>query len=88
MRLAGRSLGVVRIDASADAILLQFEDQPSVDPGRIIQLVQKNRNWKLAGPNRLRIEAKTATLAERVIAYRKIVADLAVPVKPGQGART
>ncbi|MFZ5575323.1 MAG: transcription-repair coupling factor [Pseudomonadota bacterium] len=54
LRLAAKPLGIVKVDASADAILLQFVAQPPIDPGRIIQLIQTRRDIKLAGENRLR----------------------------------
>jgi len=54
LRLAAKPLGIVKVDASADGILLQFVAQPPIDPGRIIQLIQTRRDIKLAGENRLR----------------------------------
>ena len=54
LRLAAKPLGVMKVDASSDSILLQFVPQPPIDPGRIIQLIQSRRDIKLAGENRLR----------------------------------
>ena len=54
LRLGARPLGIVKVDASSDSILLQFVPQPPIDPGRIIQLIQTRRDIKLAGENRLR----------------------------------
>ena len=54
LRLAAKTLGIMKVDASADSILLQFVPQPPIDPGRIIQLIQTRRDIKLAGENRLR----------------------------------
>ena len=54
LRLAAKPLGIMKVDASADSILLQFVPQPPIDPGRIIQLIQTRRDIKLAGENRLR----------------------------------
>jgi transcription-repair coupling factor (superfamily II helicase) len=73
LRLSAKPLGVQRLDVSGEAIVLTFEAHPSIDPARVIQLVQKNRHWKLAGPNRLRIETKTATVTERVRAAREVL---------------
>ena len=44
----------MKVDASGEAILLQFVPQPPIDPVRIIQLIQTRRDLKLAGENRLR----------------------------------
>ncbi|MHB1186651.1 transcription-repair coupling factor [Thiobacillus sp.] len=54
LRLAAKTLGIMKVDASSDGILLQFVPQPPIDPGRIIQLIQTRRDLKLAGENRLR----------------------------------
>jgi len=54
LRLAAKTLGIMKVDASGEAILLQFVPQPPIDPGRIIQLIQSRRDLKLAGENRLR----------------------------------
>jgi transcription-repair coupling factor (superfamily II helicase) len=71
LRLLGKPLGMARLDATAESVQIQFEEKPNVDPARIIELVQKQRGWKLAGPTKLRIEAKSATLAERFEAARR-----------------
>ena len=54
LRLAATPLGVVKVDASSDTIVLQFVAQPPIDPGRIIELIQTRRDIRLAGENRLR----------------------------------
>lgn len=54
LRLGAQPLGIVKVDAGNDSILLQFVPQPPIDPGRIIQLIQTRRDIKLAGENRLR----------------------------------
>lgn len=76
LRLLGKPLGMVRLDATAEAVQIQFEAQPSVDPARILQLVQKDRAWKLAGPTKLRVDAKSETLAERADAARRVLEQL------------
>jgi transcription-repair coupling factor (superfamily II helicase) len=68
LRLAAKPLGIMKVDANADSIQLQFVPQPPIDPGRIIQLIQTRRDIKLAGENRLRwtvsspAEARTANV--------------------------
>ena len=54
LRLVAKPLGVMKVDASSDSIMLQFVPQPPIDPGRIIQLIQSRRDIKLAGADRLR----------------------------------
>jgi transcription-repair coupling factor (superfamily II helicase) len=77
LRLLGKPLGIARIDASENAILLQFVPNPPLEPARIIKLIQSKRNYKLAGQDRLRIEEKIPDLKTRVAAVRRIFAELA-----------
>ncbi len=76
LRLAAKPLGVKRIDAADEVIVLTFEQHASIDPARVIRLVQTHKHWKLAGPVRLRIEAKSRTLAERGKAVRDVLQQL------------
>ncbi len=66
LRLAAKPLGIARIDASDAAIQLQFIPQPPIDPMKIIKLIQTQRNYKLAGQDKLRITAATADVTARV----------------------
>ena len=72
LRLAGKPLGITRIDASESAIQLQFVPKPPIDPMKIIKLIQTRRNFKLAGQDKLRIEASTADAAARVALIKQI----------------
>ncbi len=73
LRILSRPLGIVRLDATADQVQLQFGDQPGVDPGRIIELIQKSRHWRLNGPDKLRVEIVSITLKDRVQAVRHVL---------------
>jgi len=76
LRLLGKPLGIARIDASENAILLQFVPNPPLEPARIIKLIQTKRNYKLAGQDRLRIEVKLPELKARVAEIRRVFAEL------------
>ncbi|MGA0025814.1 MAG: TRCF domain-containing protein, partial [Burkholderiales bacterium] len=77
LRILGRPLGIARIDASENAIQLQFVPNPPIEPLKIIQLIQKKKNYRLAGQDRLRIEDKIPELKARVAAVRRIFGELA-----------
>lgn len=79
MRLLAKPLGITKIDASEEAIALQFEPTPAVDPMRIIELVQKHRHIKLAGQDKLRIEAKHPQLTDRVRAIKETLRAIGAP---------
>ena len=73
LRILSRPLGIVRLDATAEQIQLQFDDQPNVDPGHIIGLIQKHRHWRLNGPDKLRVDIVSITLKDRVQAVRRVL---------------
>src|SRR5688572_4883853 len=54
----GKSLGIMRVDATDAAIQPQFVPNPPIEPLKVLKLVQSRRNYRLAGPDRIRIEAK------------------------------
>ncbi|HUN91299.1 MAG TPA: transcription-repair coupling factor [Burkholderiaceae bacterium] len=60
LRLVAARLGVKKIDASGDAILVTFVPQPPIEPSRLIALIQREKTMRLAGPDRLRIDVKTS----------------------------
>jgi transcription-repair coupling factor (superfamily II helicase) len=76
LRLLGKPLGIARIDASDAVINLQFVPNPPIEPIKIIQLIQKKKNYKLAGQDRLRIETATPDLKSRVTEIRRVFAEL------------
>lgn len=79
LRILAKPLGIAKIDATETAIKLQFVPHPPIDPARIIALVQKNRSYRLAGPDRLAVQRETAGLRERAAAIREIISQLSDP---------
>jgi len=76
LRILGKPLGVARIDATDSGALLQFVPKPPIDPGRVFRLVQTQRQYRLAGSDKLRIEARMPDLGTRVTALRKAFVEL------------
>jgi transcription-repair coupling factor (superfamily II helicase) len=76
LRILGKPLGIARLDATDAAIQLQFVPNPPIEPLRIIKLIQSRRNYKLAGQDRLRIEAELPDVKARVAAIRSTFAEL------------
>ena len=77
LRIESRALGIARIDAGPETLILQFVPQPPIDPAKIIRLVQSRKNFKLSGPDRLRIEAAMPDVAARSAQVRAIFKELA-----------
>ncbi len=76
LRILGKPLGILRIDATDSAIQLQFVPKPAVDAAKIIGLMQQRRNYRLSGPDRLRIEAELPDIKARVAAIRQAFGEL------------
>jgi len=71
LRILGRPLGIARIDATDSAVQLQFVPKPPIEPIKVLNLVQTRGNYRLAGQDRLRIEAKLPDMGARVAAVRE-----------------
>lgn len=71
LRITSQSLGIIKIDASEKRILFHFNAKPAIEPIRIIQLIQSQRQYKLAGQDKLSVEVSTNTLQERSEAIRR-----------------
>ncbi|WP_424034765.1 transcription-repair coupling factor [Neisseria bacilliformis] len=76
LRLMAKSLGITTIDASSDALTLTFGKHTSVEPADIILLMQSNKNYRMAGADRLRVTAMMESVAERVRMVRAVMKQL------------
>jgi transcription-repair coupling factor (superfamily II helicase) len=76
LRLAAKALGVSRLDASPDGVVLQFIKNPPVDPVKILLLVQSRHDLKLAGPDRLRLQRALPDLAAKTSTASRLLAEL------------
>ena len=76
LRLMCKPLGIVKLDATASGVTVQFEKAPPIEPIVIINLIQKNRNYKLAGQDKLSLTRNCPTLADRVAAVKELLRQL------------
>ncbi|MES2739839.1 MAG: transcription-repair coupling factor [Pseudomonadota bacterium] len=76
LRIAARTVGIIKIDAHTEAATLQFMAKPPIDPLRIIALIQKNRQIKLNGQDKLKITASMPDLAARVTQIKSAIKQL------------
>ena len=72
LRLAAEKLGVKKIDASNDVIIIQFVHNPPFDTAKLIALMQRSKTMRLAGPERLRIEERTPNFDARLQRLREV----------------
>jgi transcription-repair coupling factor (superfamily II helicase) len=74
--LLGLPLGIQKIDASEMQIMLHFKQNTTVDPLRLIELVQKQKNIRFAGQDKLRVEIKGLDVNARYEAVRTLLRSL------------
>jgi transcription-repair coupling factor (superfamily II helicase) len=72
LRIAGKTVGVAKLDAGPSSIQLQLIPNPPVDPADIIRLIQSDRAYKLAGPDKLIWNKRTENLKDRVAAVKDL----------------
>jgi transcription-repair coupling factor (superfamily II helicase) len=77
LRIAAKTVGIVKIDAHGEAATLQFMVKPPIDAQRIIELIQKNRHIKLNGQDKLKITIAMPDLAARVNQIKTTIKQLA-----------
>jgi transcription-repair coupling factor (superfamily II helicase) len=80
LRVLAKPYGIVKIDAGPALMNITFRPNPPIDAMRIIELVQKNRNVKLAGNEKLRIDRGFPDVRDRVQYVRDILKALGQPV--------
>ncbi len=80
LRLLVKPYCVHKLDATNDQITLQFGPEfarlAPVDPIRIIDLIQKNRSYKLAGQDKISLLRHCPTLNDKVAAVKDMIRQL------------
>jgi transcription-repair coupling factor (superfamily II helicase) len=78
VRIVARPLGVTRVDVTHEAVQLQFMKNPPIDGAKVIDFIRKKgRHARLAGPEKLRVDAKLPAWQERAAAVKEILQQLA-----------
>jgi transcription-repair coupling factor (superfamily II helicase) len=81
LRVLAKPYGVIKVDASPAVININFRPNPPIDPLRVIELVQKNRNIKLVGNEKLRVEKMLSNPQDRAQAVREVLRLLGQPIR-------
>jgi len=81
LRVLAKPYGVIKVDASPAVININFRANPPIDPMRVIELVQKNRNIKLVGNEKLRIDKALTSPQDRAQAVREVLRLLGQPTQ-------
>ncbi|MDR1312098.1 MAG: transcription-repair coupling factor, partial [Burkholderiaceae bacterium] len=73
LRIVAKAAGIIKIDAHTEALSLQFIPNPPIDAAHVIELLQKNRNFRLTGPEKLRVTAKMPDIHSRATQIRATI---------------
>jgi transcription-repair coupling factor (superfamily II helicase) len=80
VRLLVKPYCVAKLDATSEQIVIQFSPEfaktAPIEPIRIINLIQKNRSYKLAGQDKLLFSRHSPTLNDKVTAIRELFKQL------------
>ena len=76
LRIMAKPLGISKVDASSESIVIQFIPEPPIDPMKIITLIQSKRHIKMSGQDKLKIDLKYGDLQQRVLAIRNFFGEL------------
>jgi transcription-repair coupling factor (superfamily II helicase) len=76
LRLHAKPLGIIRLDAAADGLTLQFIKNPPIDPVKILLLVQSRAEIKLAGQDRLKLQKPLPDLQARTSTAHALLTEL------------
>lgn len=76
LRMLAGPLGISKIDAADTAIIIHFLPKTTVDPMKIISLIQTKKNYKLAGQDKLRIEGNWPESALRAVRVKELINEL------------
>ena len=74
--ILAKPLGISKVDASSEAIQIQFVPNPPIDPMKVITMIQSKRHIKMAGPDKLKIDLKYGDLQQRVLAVKNFFGEL------------
>ncbi len=87
LRLMAGAIGLAKVDATPDTVMLQFDAQPITPPAQILKFAQSRRDTGFAGQDRLRIRVASADIAARLRTVREILQQLLPHTGPAAEAR-
>ena len=76
LRLAAKELGIDAIDATSEAVTITFGKHHQIDPTEIILLIQSDRNYRLAGADKLKFTAQMEDVETRIKMVKSVLKTL------------
>ncbi|OAM45529.1 transcription-repair coupling factor [Eikenella sp. NML99-0057] len=76
LRLAAKELGIDAIDATSEAVTVTFGKNHQIDPVEIILLIQTDRNYRLAGADKLKFTEEMENIEVRINTVKNVLKTL------------
>ena len=76
LRLLAHAIGIKKCVATAEGMTLIFDKTTTVEPIKIIQLIQSKRHYKLLGQDKLKVEVALPDVAMRVVRLKELLREL------------
>ena len=67
---------VIKIDASASSVEITFQKDATIDPVKLIDLIQSNKSLKMNGPDKIKAIVSIDDLNERSAYIKKLLSDV------------
>ncbi len=71
LRIAGKAVGVKKIDSAPERSIITFKPKPSFEPIKLITLIQKDGRYRLHGQDKVKIERPVPLLSDRARMVRE-----------------
>ena len=78
LRIDIASTEIIKIDSNKKSTEITFQKNASIDPIKLIDLIQSDHRFKMNGPNKLKVALEEEEVAKRVTFITKKIDDLKV----------
>lgn len=77
LKLQAAQMGIVKITANTQQGKIEFSEKPSIDPGKLITLIQvQAKRYQMEGPQRLRFTLDATSAEERIFEISSLLRKL------------
>ena len=78
LRIDISSTEIIKIDSNKKSTEITFQKNASIDPIKLIDLIQSDHRFKMNGPDKLKVDLEEEEVAKRVTFITKKIDDLKV----------
>jgi transcription-repair coupling factor (superfamily II helicase) len=78
LRIDIASTEIIKIDSNKKSTEITFQKNASIDPIKLIDLIQSDHRFKMNGPDKLKVALEEEEVAKRVTFITKKIDDLKV----------